>query len=516
MITTLPTPRRALPSRRVRGPLAAAVAVLLGLGALPAQAALTGTLYPGLGYEIGIDPDGNPVPIGFVGPTLSYVLPGSTFGGVAAGRGVGIGSAQQSAGDSFLGYRGLVQTAQGAYALGTLGANSVAGGWTPVGAASSTATAVADSGLVAGASDLWSADGTQNFGGRPVWYAPGDTVPHPLAMPQGFTDSSGMGYSGTSSIAPNGVIVGWGQKYKGDASDGTRAIRWMTPDSPGVELQGLPGQSPWGGPNSSAVAINAKGVAVGSGNTFDSAGNLRGTSALRWEADTTRPTPLGHLGTAADGTFRSGALGVNDRGTAVGTSAKFDDAHNPLGDAAVRWPAKLAKPVDLGNLGVGRDGQSWTYALGIADSGTIYGVGEAYAADGRDLGWRAIRWLPGEDKPHALTPLTMSIAGTTYEYAFAMNRKGWIGGMANAVLTDSGDFRDPSHLAVHAVVWAPDGHVHDLNKLLPPNSGWQLYGVFGISDSNLVTGIGWYTPPGHDVSWAYQRLFSMQLTKTAD
>jgi hypothetical protein len=477
---------------------------------MPARAALVGTLYPGLGYDVVTGPDGNPVPVGFVGPTLSYVLPGGSTGGRAAGRGTGIGAAQYSSGESFLGYRGIVMTAQGSYQLGTLGANAV-DGWTPVGAANSTAQGVSDAGLVAGASDLWSADGTTNFGGRPVWYAPGETTPHPFAMPPGFTDSSGTGYGGSSSISPNGIVVGWAQAFKGDAADGTRALRWMTPTSAPEVLQGLPGTSPWGGPNSSPVAVNRSGTAVGEGNTFDAAGNLRGTSAIRWDAGTTAATPLGHLGTAADGTFACFATGVDDRGTAVGHSAKFDAAHRPLGDAAVRWPANRTKPVDLGNLGVARDGQSWTYALGIDDAGTIFGVGQQYTAAGDPLGWRAVRWLPGTDRPQALEPLSMGLSGKTFEYAYAMNRKGWIAGSANAVLTDSSEFSDPSHLAVHAVVWSPDGHVHDLNDLLPPGSPWKLYGAFAISDSGLVTGIGWYQPDGHSVDWSYARLWAMQL-----
>ena len=481
--------------------------------ALPAHAALTGELWPGLGYDIVTGADGNPVPVGFLSPTMAYALPNGMLGGRAAGRGFAGGAAQYSTGPSFIGYRGIVMTAAGAYALGTLGANSV-DGWTPIGAASSSVQGIADTGLVAGSSDLWSDDGTRDFGGRPVWYAAGDTVPHPLAMPPGFTDSSGTGFGGSATISRHGVIVGWAQTFKGDASDGMRAIRWMSTSAVPEVLDALPGRSPWGGPNASPVAVNDAGTVVGSGNTFDAAGNLRGFSAIRWNAGSTAATPLGHLGTAEDGTFASSAVAVDARGTAVGSSAKYDEAHLPRGDAAVRWPAKLAKPVELGNLGVGRDGQAWTYALGINDAGMIFGDGQAYTPAGDPLGWRAIRWLPGSDQPHALKPLSMGLSGKTYEYAFAINRKGWIAGTANAVLTDSNDASDPAHLAVHAVVWGPDGSIHDLNRLLPPGSPWKLYSAYAISDSGLVSGIGWYQPEGYPITWAYPRLYSMQLTKS--
>src|ERR1700754_2483649 len=107
MLMTLRAPDRAFPPPRApRGSLAAAAAALFA--ALPAHAALTGTLHPGLGYDIVTGTDGNPQPVGFVSPTLSYVLPNSSTGGSTAGRGVGIGSAQYSAGAFFTRYRGVV------------------------------------------------------------------------------------------------------------------------------------------------------------------------------------------------------------------------------------------------------------------------------------------------------------------------------------------------------------------------------------------------------------------------
>jgi hypothetical protein len=371
--------------------------------------------------------------------------------------------------------------------------------------------------MVGGTSTLYSADGTQNFGSRPVWYAPGDPTPHQLAWPASFVDGTGQGIGAVSTVSRTGVIVGWGNYYKNGVSQGNRALRWMSTGAQPEMLQRLPGMSQWGGNNSSPTAVNDAGTTVGSGGVFDASGNLKGNSAIRWDAGTPDATPLGHLGTAADGTYASFALAVNNRGTTVGQSAKYDAAHTWLGDAAVRWPAKSSRPVELeSGMGVARDGTSFTYALGINDADMIFGIAQNYTPAGDGLGTRAVRWLPGKTRAQALKPLSMGLSGKTFTYPFGINRKGWIAGVANAVMTDSNDNSNPYHLDVHAVVWGPDGSVHDLNDLLPAGSPWQLYGAYAISDSGLVTGIGFYTPAGYTKDYAYPRLFTMQLTKTAD
>jgi hypothetical protein len=495
---------------------AIALAALTALGAVStARAGLTGTLYPALGFDVVMGSQGYLELSGFLAPTVPYAGPDAELGGSASGRRVGIGAAQFYVGGSssgaYLGYRGLAVTPAGSYPLGTLGTNSVPD-LGAVGLGTSTTQAVADSGVIVGTSELWADDGTRDLGTRAVWWGAGETTPHALAMPPHFTDTQGVGWAGTSTSSAGGVIVGWGTPYKGDVSEGNRALRWMTPTSAPDVLQRLPGMSEWGGNRSSAAAVNDAGTAVGQGPTYDSAGTLIGTSALRWQAGGTAVTPLGHLGSAADGTYRSSANAVDKLGNTVGMSFKYDAAHNPLGVAAVRWPADSAKPVELGGLGIGSDRQAWTYAVGINDSGTVFGVGQQFTPAGDSQGWRAIRWLPGDTAPHALKPLSMGLSGSTYEYAYAMNRKGWIAGTANAVLTSSSEPSDPMHLDVHAVVWDPHGGIHDLNKLLPAGSPWKLYGAYAISDGGLVTGIGYYGLESNGQVYYDARMFSMQLS----
>jgi len=199
---------------------------------------------------------------------------------------------------------------------------------------------------------------------------------------------------------------------------------------------------------------------------------------------------------------------------AVGSATKYDANHNALGNVAVRWPAKKAAAVELGGAGTDPDGRGTTYALGVDDAGMVVGVGQSFGPAHNETGWRALRWLPGHDTAQVLKPLSQWIDGSTYTYAYGVNRKGWIAGAANVKMNKSGAYNDFNNVQIHAVVWGPDGSVHDLNKLIPQDGKWTLYNAYGISDTGLVTGIGWYQE-APDLA-PYQRLYALQLDKTGD
>jgi len=46
-----------------------------------------------------------------------------------------------------------------------------------------------------------------------------------------------------------------------------------------------------------------------------------------------------------------------------------------------------------------------------------------------------------------------------------------------------------SNNELHAVLWTKAG-IHDLNQLIPPNSGWVLNEAFDINNSGQITGNG--------------------------
>lgn len=197
----------------------------------------------------------------------------------------------------------------------------------------------------------------------------------------------------------------------------------------------------------------------------------------------------------------------------VGSSAKYSDSGADLGDRAVRWPAGSTTPVELGALGTGANGQVWSYAVSVNAKGVASGVAQKYSDAGTELGQRAVRWAADGTAAEELGLLSQGADGSSYTYAFSMNDKGYVVGQANVLGTTSGDIGNPYTLAVHAVVWKPNGKAVDLNTLLPKDSGWTLFEAVSISKSGWITGIGYYQPPGYSMDYAYQRMFAMQLVE---
>jgi len=495
-------------SRRAhRAAVLAAAALAAMAGAAPAHAGLTATITPGLGLTYQTNGGGQITSSGYITPWVNVASSGSTTGGAPAGRAAGIGTAIYFTGQFTTGNRGVVMTPAGSYALNPLAISAYGSG-------NVSPYAVAGNGMVVGSSDAWSDDGFRGLGARPVWYAPGDATPHVLPLPEGFTDAGGNAFAYAPAVSRSGIVIGRAVPLVGDSLQGARVLRWATTDAPAQVLDAIP--APEGAMQyDTALSVNDAGVAVGTAYVTDANGNSLGISPVRWEGNGgTRAQVLGHLGEAADGTFSAYAMAVDARGMAVGSATKYDANHNALGNVAVRWPAKKAAAVELGGAGTDPDGRGTTYALGVDDAGMVVGVGQSFGPAHNETGWRALRWLPGHDTAQVLKPLSQWIDGSTYTYAYGVNRKGWIAGAANVKMNKSGAYSDFNNVQIHAVVWGPDGSVHDLNKLIPQDGKWTLYNAYGISDTGLVTGIGWYQE-APDLA-PYQRLYALQLDKTGD
>ena len=42
----------------------------------------------------------------------------------------------------------------------------------------------------------------------------------------------------------------------------------------------------------------------------------------------------------------------------------------------------------------------------------------------------------------------------------------------------------------HAFVWTPQEGMHDLNSLIPVNSGWELQAAVGVNIAGQIVGVG--------------------------
>lgn len=243
-----------------------------------------------------------------------------------------------------------------------------------------------------------------------------------------------------------------------------------------------------GGSFSSAVAIN-------------DAGQVTGTSAVPGDAGLEVflyvdgvLTGLGHLG----GGF-SIASGINNHGHVIGNSftASFEPHAFVYRDGTMH---------DLGTLGGG-----FSSATAINDSGTV--IGWSLLSDGSQ---RAFVHVNG-------TMTDLGTLGGGFSSATAINEAGQIIGMSQTAAgtlegylyqsgamlplgTLGGSYSDPSDIndlgqivgesataggLPHAFLWE-NGTMIDLNDVLPPDSGWELYGAYFINNSGRIVGIGIY------------------------
>jgi hypothetical protein len=227
---------------------------------------------------------------------------------------------------------------------------------------------------------------------------------------------------------------------------------------------------------SSAAALNDEDTVVG---FADDSGGVNSQIALEWEGGQMIQLPA--LATNPDGSQVSAALGINDVGTIVGTSAS----------TAVTWQNATVTALSGGQGGQANAINSAGVIAGVvngvpviwnggavsnlpipsgATSGTAVAINDANVAAGHyflpNAGDYACTWQNGK-----VTGL-LGLSGGTGD-ALAINASGVVVGQSNG----------------RAVIWQ-NGKAADLNGGLPAGSGWVLYSANGINDRGQITGFG--------------------------
>jgi probable HAF family extracellular repeat protein len=194
------------------------------------------------------------------------------------------------------------------------------------------------------------------------------------------------------------------------------------------------------------------------------------------------------------------ASSLNDSGQVVGASYLAN------GGGAHPFLYSNGKMMDLGGLG---GQQSWSTANGINNSGVV--VGSSWKGD-QFLGFV---WKKGKMK-------ALGTLGGSGSQAYAINNTGQITGAAyttnsalHAFITTGGKLKDlgvisgsgswgfainDSGIVVGQSTYGQGGNYHafvyngrkmvDLNKLIPANSGWELYVANGVNDAGRIVGYG--------------------------
>ncbi|WP_428940509.1 hypothetical protein [Fontivita pretiosa] len=260
---------------------------------------------------------------------------------------------------------------------------------------------------------------------------------------------------------------------------GTTPFRFRVGDPEPQALEGL-GAGGDGTNFAGALAINASGTIVGQAQHATIATYL----PVRWDAAETAPTPLGHLGTDANGQTTAPPLAINARGTAVGYATAWSaDGTTNLGSRAVRWDAGGTAATPLGQLGYAADGSSGASAWLINDTGIIAGVADKYDASGRRVGQTAVRWDVGANGPTELGLPGAWVTGRLVSNVEAIDAAGTIVGSA-VKIDDQG--RD---LGTRAVFWpATTTTPIELGLLNAGSNEISSAAAYGINANGTIIG----------------------------
>ncbi len=132
-------------------------------------------------------------------------------------------------------------------------------------------------------------------------------------------------------------------------------------------------------------------------------------------------------------------------------------------------PPASATIVDLGALSGGD-----SYGYGVSENGNVTGIASDSMGNNH-----AFLYTQGH-------MIDLGTLGGDYSTGYGVNDRGQVVGTSAA----------PVSGFESAFLWQ-DGKLINLNKVLPPNSGWTLTEAMGITDSGYITGYGTHTGHRH-------------------
>ena len=303
-----------------------------------------------------------------------------------------------------------------------------------------------------------------------------------VAVPGSYavTDLGTLGGSTSWAAAINasGAVTGY-SKISGDNS--TDAFLWTS-------TGGMQDLGTLGGTSAIGSAINTAGEVVGSSLLANN-----NTHAFSW----TSTGGMQDLGTLIGASGFSEAFGIDDQNRIVGAS---QTATNINGDAVI-WIGTAIH--DLGT-----DGGQNSQANAINGKFQVAGYGKPAFLWSKTGGFKNLQPLKGSDSSVAnslnnfgmiagyntlgigassaavvwtnTTPTSIGNLGGGTSTALAVNDQCQVVGYS--LLSDT--------ITQHAFIWSKAGGIQDLNKLIPPGTGWTLVYATGMNAIGQIVGQG--------------------------
>jgi probable HAF family extracellular repeat protein len=232
------------------------------------------------------------------------------------------------------------------------------------------------------------------------------------------------------------------------------AFLW-TPTTPNSDSGTMHDLGTLGGAGSQAYGINASGQVTG--NSTPLGGLYFETHAFIW-TEGSGMHDLGTLGGASSSGYDINALGHVSGGSET-TEGEF---HAFLYDGSMH---------DLGTLGgISSNGEH------INDSGQVAGASTTTG----DAETHAFLWTPTTPNGDSGTMLDLGTLGGSYSAAFGIGASGQV--LGGAYTTGDAGY--------HAFLYTSGSGMVDLNTLIDPLSGWELFYAVGINDAGQIAGSG--------------------------
>ncbi len=258
------------------------------------------------------------------------------------------------------------------------------------------------------------------------------------------------GASRAEAINDLGQVVGW---FTLSGAPQGAAFIWQR----GEGMTALPPLN--GVASSRANGINNLGQVVG----FSKGAAFSDYKATLWEGGV--PTDLGTVGTEP-----ARAYDINDNGQVVGKVTNYADGPSVLWDNG--------SIVDIGALG-----PYGTFAVDINNQGQVTGSSPIVGPGNFFLVNRAFLYEVGGTIQN-LGTLECRENTVAFAIGAGINDHGDVVGSHGCVVTFAHEKRV-------AAVWNAAEGWKDLNKLIPPNSGWELTQTTAINNHGQIVGIGY-------------------------
>lgn len=332
----------------------------------------------------------------------------------------------------------------------------------------------------------------------------------PTVLANGISGTLVGSYAGSINAA--GTAVGSSYQFQLDSSGFfynttfSRPVRWAAGGVSATPLSVAGTTVRTTTTNSGdAAGIAADGTTYGTVYAYQvlsptSSGNFELT-AVRWDADGTALTELGHAPAPTNGYSEDNVTIVRPNGVVAGRTQTTVN-----GVVASRTPTRWTADGNVTVLDLPANAivtGGWNQVTGLNDAGTAVGRFTTQAS-GFD-GLRPARWNAGTSAVTELGLLGTPVA-TTSAWPLDINNAGLAVGVQRARAQDGDGV---------AVLWGLDGAAVDLNTFIDPSSNWTLVESDSISDTGWVAGIGSFDPDGPGGQAAYYRAFLIQVPEPA-